>query len=54
MTAKQIYDRIEPFISEETDVITLAEAVAIVLRGQYGEHNYNLFIKTLNTKLNGH
>ena len=53
MTAKQIYDRIEPFIPEETDVITLAEAVAIVLRDQYGKHNYDLFIKILNNKLNG-
>jgi len=53
MTSKQIYNRIEHFIPEETDVITLAEAVAIVLKGQYGQHNYNLFIQTLNNKLNG-
>jgi hypothetical protein len=53
MTAKQIYNRIEPFIPEETDVITLAEAVAIVLKSQYGEHNYDLFIKTLNNNING-
>jgi hypothetical protein len=53
MTAKQISDRIEPFIPEDTDVITLAEAVAIVLKNQYGEHNYSLFIQTLNNKLNG-
>ena len=32
-------------------VTELAEAVSIILRTEYGEHNYELFINTLNKHL---
>jgi len=41
-------------IEDSMHVDTFAQAVAIVLAAEYGEHNYQLFIDTLTKKLNSY
>ena len=41
-------------IEDSMHVDTFAQAVAIVLAAEYGEHNYQLFIDTLTKKLSSY
>ena len=38
---------------KEVDVQTFADAVAFILKAEYGHHNYNTFIESLNKHLYG-
>ena len=38
---------------KEVDVETFAHAVAFILKAEYGHHNYNTFMQSLNKHLYG-
>jgi hypothetical protein len=44
----QAIDQVNPDLSYKD----FAKAVALILREEYGQHNFNLFIKELNKELN--
>ena len=39
-------------IDESLSCEDFAKAIAIILEDNYGQHNYNKFLKTLNNKIN--
>lgn len=45
--------RISMELGENLDVQDLAHAISIILKAEYGRHNFELFNNTLNQYLNG-